>query len=134
MGLYLDDLFTSPDTRSRGVGRALLNRAAELAGDGGASVVRWITADESLMRGDDMSATSLPAGRGSKLRTGLRWLAIGATAASVALAVVFLHGVTSGFAYVLGIAVAWVIGFLAIRVPLNRLAAPPSSDSAVKNG
>lgn len=47
IGLYLDDLFTAPDARSQGVGRALLARAAELAGDGGASVVRWITASDN---------------------------------------------------------------------------------------
>lgn len=47
MGLYLDDLFTSPDVRSRGVGRALLKRAAEIAGEDGANVVRWITAADN---------------------------------------------------------------------------------------
>ena len=47
MGLYLDDLFTSPAVRSRGVGRALLNRSAQIAAEGGASVVRWITASDN---------------------------------------------------------------------------------------
>lgn len=47
MGLYLDDLYTSQDARSRGVGRALLARAAELAGEDGANVVRWITAADN---------------------------------------------------------------------------------------
>ncbi|MGN6742975.1 MAG: GNAT family N-acetyltransferase [Amnibacterium sp.] len=42
-GLYLDDLFTDPDARGAGVGRALLLRLARLAGEEGASVVRWIT-------------------------------------------------------------------------------------------
>ncbi|WOF21487.1 GNAT family N-acetyltransferase [Microbacterium betulae] len=44
-GLYVDDLFTSPEARHQGVAQALLHRAAELAGEGGASVVRWITAE-----------------------------------------------------------------------------------------
>jgi GNAT superfamily N-acetyltransferase len=47
MGLYLDDLFTSPDARGTGVGGALLNRAAEIAGENGAQVVRWITATDN---------------------------------------------------------------------------------------
>lgn len=52
IGLYLDDLFTSPEARGRGVGRALLDRAAEIAGEGEASVVRWITAaDNATARG-----------------------------------------------------------------------------------
>ena len=47
VGLFLDDLFTSPEVRSRGVARALLSRAAEIAGEDGASVVRWITAADN---------------------------------------------------------------------------------------
>jgi len=47
MGLYLDDLFTAPDARGRGAGRALLHRASELARDGSANVVRWITAADN---------------------------------------------------------------------------------------
>lgn len=43
VGIYLDDLFTDPDARGAGVGRALLVRLAALARDEGASVVRWIT-------------------------------------------------------------------------------------------
>ncbi|WP_438353033.1 N-acetyltransferase family protein [Microbacterium sp. CJ88] len=47
MGLYLDDLFTAPDARGRGVATALLSAAVELAGNDGASVVRWITAADN---------------------------------------------------------------------------------------
>ncbi len=43
MGIYLDDLFTSPSARGRGAGSALLARIAELARERGAVVVRWIT-------------------------------------------------------------------------------------------
>ncbi|WIB65951.1 MULTISPECIES: GNAT family N-acetyltransferase [unclassified Curtobacterium] len=47
MGLYLDDLFTVPNARGRGAARALLDRASELAREGGANVVRWITAADN---------------------------------------------------------------------------------------
>lgn len=47
LGLYLDDLYTSPEARARGIGRALLRRAAEIAEHEGASVVRWITAADN---------------------------------------------------------------------------------------
>jgi ribosomal protein S18 acetylase RimI-like enzyme len=43
MGLYLDDLFTSPAARGRGAGSALLRRIAEIARERDAVVVRWIT-------------------------------------------------------------------------------------------
>jgi GNAT superfamily N-acetyltransferase len=43
MGLYLDDLFTSSAARGLGAGTALLARAAEIAAQDGAIVVRWIT-------------------------------------------------------------------------------------------
>lgn len=46
-GLYLDDLFTSPDARGHGLGSALLTRLAEIARDEGATVVRWITAEDN---------------------------------------------------------------------------------------
>lgn len=45
--LYLDDLFTSPEARGAGAGSAILNRLAEVARDEGASLVRWITADDN---------------------------------------------------------------------------------------
>ena len=47
MGLYLDDLFTAPEARGRGAASALLTDAAERAGAGGGSVVRWITAADN---------------------------------------------------------------------------------------
>ena len=46
-GLYLDDLFTLPGYRGRGVGRALLDALADLAEAEGLSVVRWITAEDN---------------------------------------------------------------------------------------
>ena len=46
-GLYLDDLFTEPDLRRRGVGRALINGLAELARERGLDKVRWITAEDN---------------------------------------------------------------------------------------
>lgn len=46
-GLYLDDLFTDPAARHRGVATALLCAAGSLAADEGASVVRWITAQDN---------------------------------------------------------------------------------------
>jgi ribosomal protein S18 acetylase RimI-like enzyme len=46
-GLYLDDLFTAPAARHRGVATALLREAAAVAAAEGASVVRWITAEDN---------------------------------------------------------------------------------------
>lgn len=47
IGIYLDDLFTAPDARGRGVATALLREAAAIAAQEGASIVRWITASEN---------------------------------------------------------------------------------------
>ena len=47
IGLYLDDLFTSTRHRGNGLASLLLDRAAIVAGEVGASVVRWITADDN---------------------------------------------------------------------------------------
>lgn len=47
IGLFLDDLFTGPEARGRGAGTALLRRAAEMAGEAGASVVRWMTDEDN---------------------------------------------------------------------------------------
>lgn len=44
-GLYLDDLFTSPEHRRAGVGSALLSEAKRIGADEGANVVRWVTAE-----------------------------------------------------------------------------------------
>jgi GNAT superfamily N-acetyltransferase len=62
MGLYLDDLFTSPESRGSGVGGALLDRAAEIAGEDGAELVRWITATDNstARRVYDAHATATP--------------------------------------------------------------------------
>lgn len=46
-GLYLDDLFTSPEARGVGAGGAILARLAEIARDEGATLVRWITAADN---------------------------------------------------------------------------------------
>lgn len=46
-GLFLDDLFTVPAARGRGVGRALIRRLTELAADEGYDGVQWITADDN---------------------------------------------------------------------------------------
>ena len=47
VGLYLDDLFTTPQARGRGVATALLREAAAIAAHEGANVVRWITAADN---------------------------------------------------------------------------------------
>lgn len=59
IGTYLDDLFTDPAARGRGVARALLGRLGELAAGDGRSVVRWITAadNETAQRVYDDVAT-----------------------------------------------------------------------------
>jgi GNAT superfamily N-acetyltransferase len=46
-GLFLDDLFTLPELRGRGVGRALITRLAEIAREAGAGKVRWVTAHDN---------------------------------------------------------------------------------------
>lgn len=46
-GIYLDDLFTAPHARGKGVATALLGRLSAIAEVEGASVVRWITADSN---------------------------------------------------------------------------------------
>jgi GNAT superfamily N-acetyltransferase len=46
-GIYLDDLFTAPDSRGHGVGLALLRELSQIAEREGASVVRWMTAEDN---------------------------------------------------------------------------------------
>nr|WP_308116500.1 GNAT family N-acetyltransferase [Leifsonia poae] len=46
-GLYLDDLFVSPDARGAGTGTALLEALRDRAREEGFSVVRWITAKDN---------------------------------------------------------------------------------------
>ena len=47
VGIWLDDLFTDPEVRGLGAGRALIARLQEIAAEEGRSVVRWITADDN---------------------------------------------------------------------------------------
>jgi GNAT superfamily N-acetyltransferase len=47
VGIWLDDLFTSPEARGKGAGRALIERLTKIAGAEGSSVVRWITAEDN---------------------------------------------------------------------------------------
>jgi GNAT superfamily N-acetyltransferase len=47
LGLYLDDLFTAPSARGSGAASSLLDRAAEIAAQDGANVIRWITASDN---------------------------------------------------------------------------------------
>lgn len=47
IGIWLDDLFTSPEARGTGAGRALIARLQDIAAAEGRSVVRWITADDN---------------------------------------------------------------------------------------
>ncbi|TFB67178.1 GNAT family N-acetyltransferase [Cryobacterium sp. Hz7] len=60
VGIFLDDLYTSPNTRGSGVGRALLSELSSLADGEGSSVVRWITAEDNTRarRLYDSTATS----------------------------------------------------------------------------
>ena len=46
-GLYLDDLFTDPQVRGKGVGRALITRLGEMAQERGINKVSWITAEDN---------------------------------------------------------------------------------------
>ncbi len=46
-GIFLDDLFTAPEARGRGVARALITRLGELARERDINKVRWITADDN---------------------------------------------------------------------------------------
>jgi ribosomal protein S18 acetylase RimI-like enzyme len=46
-GLYLDDLFVTPDARGAGAGTALLEALRDSAKERGLSVVRWITAKDN---------------------------------------------------------------------------------------
>ncbi|MFC5337971.1 GNAT family N-acetyltransferase [Leucobacter denitrificans] len=47
VGIWLDDLFTDPNLRGKGAGRAIITRLTEIANAEGRSVVRWITADDN---------------------------------------------------------------------------------------
>lgn len=47
VGIWLDDLFTDPEARGRGAGRALIGKLTNVADAEGRSVVRWITAEDN---------------------------------------------------------------------------------------
>jgi GNAT superfamily N-acetyltransferase len=40
---YLQDLFTAPDYRGHGIGRALIEKVYDIARDAGSSRVYWLT-------------------------------------------------------------------------------------------
>lgn len=48
VGIWLDDLFTDPAARGRGVARAIIARLTDIAGAEDRSVVRWITKDDNV--------------------------------------------------------------------------------------
>ena len=48
-GIYLDDLFTAPDSRGSGAGSALIAQLEQIARQRGAGIVRWITANDNLV-------------------------------------------------------------------------------------
>lgn len=47
-GIFLDDLFTTPVARSKGVGRALIGRLTDMANAEGRALVQWVTAEDNL--------------------------------------------------------------------------------------
>ena len=73
-GIYLDDLFADESARGLGVGHVLVVRLQQIAAAEGASVVRWITAD------DNATAQKLY----DRVATKTRWLTYDAAPASVA--------------------------------------------------
>nr|WP_282186829.1 GNAT family N-acetyltransferase [Azospirillum brasilense] len=59
---FLDDLFVAPGRRGSGIGRALIDAVAAVAGERGWPLVRWITASDNTTARrlyDDM-ATATP--------------------------------------------------------------------------
>jgi len=46
-GYFLDDLFVRPESRQKGIGRALIENVREEARKAGADVVRWTTAEDN---------------------------------------------------------------------------------------
>lgn len=62
IGLYLDDLFTAPESRGSGAATSLLRAASRLAAERDAQVVRWITASDNATarRLYDQLATATP--------------------------------------------------------------------------
>lgn len=72
VGLWFDDLFTDPEARGKGAGRALIRRITEIAATEGCSVVRWITKE------DNHRARALY----DKVATRTQWVTYDATPAS----------------------------------------------------
>lgn len=58
-GMFLDDLFVSPDHRGHGIGTSLIDAVRARAAERGVSIVRWITAadNETAIRLYDTVAT-----------------------------------------------------------------------------
>lgn len=48
VGVWLDDLFTDPEHRGKGIGRILIDTVTHLSERDGCSIVRWITAADNL--------------------------------------------------------------------------------------
>lgn len=46
-GIFLDDLYTDPQRRRTGIGRAVLDRLAAIAAQEHHTVIRWITAQDN---------------------------------------------------------------------------------------
>lgn len=47
VGTWIDDLYTCPESRGGGIGRALIDAVTDRAGQQGHSIVRWITAADN---------------------------------------------------------------------------------------
>ena len=48
VGIWLDDLFTDPQHRGKGIGRILIDAVTDISAREGCSIVRWITAADNL--------------------------------------------------------------------------------------
>ena len=46
-GIYLDDLFTTPEARGTGAASAIISQLEQIGREEGASLVRWITAESN---------------------------------------------------------------------------------------
>lgn len=46
-GIFLDDLFTTPEARGKGIGRALIGRLTDMAHAEGRAFVQWMTAEDN---------------------------------------------------------------------------------------
>ncbi|SFN53789.1 GNAT family N-acetyltransferase [Mycetocola miduiensis] len=58
-GIYIDDLFVSPEARGNGIATALIDRVTEIARDQRSDIIRWITApdnDEARVLYDKVAA------------------------------------------------------------------------------